>query len=474
MSVDSDTSPLVDPRFRQLFAAHTIALIGTGLTTVALALLAYDLAGPNAGTVLGTALTIKMIAYVGIAPFAGVFRLGSMRKSLLIALDLFRAGLVLCLPFVDSLAQVYILIFLISACAALFTPVFQSLIPDIITNEMRYTKALSLSRLAYDLENMISPALAVAFLTLTTFDTLFSINAGAFIFSAVLVLATHCPVQMPVDRPAGVLYNLTFGVRSYMATPYLRGLLLFFLAASSAGAMILVNTVVYVRDVLGGSESDTALAYVAAGCGSMIAALLLPRIMLRVSLRNLMLVGCVTAVVGLSFGLLPPSYSILIVCWFLIGIGTSLVFTPAGRLIRASCRDTDSPAFFSAHFALSHACWFISYPLAGWLGATMGLDWAFAILALLSLVATALGAFVWTGEPGESLVHVHEDIEHDHWHNHDDHHNDHEHTPEHAREHTPDHPHQHTHRHARLKHAHPFVIDSHHPVWPKSSSRDET
>ncbi|GAA3134675.1 hypothetical protein GCM10020255_009350 [Rhodococcus baikonurensis] len=34
--------------FRALFAAQIVALVGTGLLTVALGLLAYDLAGSNA------------------------------------------------------------------------------------------------------------------------------------------------------------------------------------------------------------------------------------------------------------------------------------------------------------------------------------------------------------------------------------------------------------------------------------------
>ena len=56
--------------YRHLFAAQVIALLGTGLATVALALLAFDLAGADAGSVLGTALAIKMLAYVSVAPFA--------------------------------------------------------------------------------------------------------------------------------------------------------------------------------------------------------------------------------------------------------------------------------------------------------------------------------------------------------------------------------------------------------------------
>ena len=65
------TSPLADRTFRHLFAAQIIALAGTGLTTIALALLAYDLAGGDAGRVLGTALALKMVAYLGIAPIVG-------------------------------------------------------------------------------------------------------------------------------------------------------------------------------------------------------------------------------------------------------------------------------------------------------------------------------------------------------------------------------------------------------------------
>ena len=63
-------SVLADRTYRHLFLAQIIALLGTGLATVALGLLAYDLAGERAGLVLGTVFTIKMLAYVGIAPIA--------------------------------------------------------------------------------------------------------------------------------------------------------------------------------------------------------------------------------------------------------------------------------------------------------------------------------------------------------------------------------------------------------------------
>lgn len=64
---------LANRTYRHLLAAQVIALLGTGLATVALGLLAYQLAGPNAGAVLGFALAIKMVAYIGVAPVVGAF-----------------------------------------------------------------------------------------------------------------------------------------------------------------------------------------------------------------------------------------------------------------------------------------------------------------------------------------------------------------------------------------------------------------
>src|SRR5699024_10332650 len=59
---------LANRSYRRLFYAQVMALAGTGLATVALALLAYDLAPSQAGRVVATALTIKMLAYVGAGP----------------------------------------------------------------------------------------------------------------------------------------------------------------------------------------------------------------------------------------------------------------------------------------------------------------------------------------------------------------------------------------------------------------------
>lgn len=106
---------LANRTYRHLFLAQIIALVGTGLLTVALGLLAYKLAGTNAGSVLGTALAIKMLAYVLIAPVVGAFANMLPRRAFLVAMDLVRAGVALSLPFVTQIWQIYLLIFFLQS-----------------------------------------------------------------------------------------------------------------------------------------------------------------------------------------------------------------------------------------------------------------------------------------------------------------------------------------------------------------------
>jgi len=426
---------------------------------VALALLAYDLAGGDAGLVLGAALALKMVAYVAIAPVVGGLAHRLPRKGLLIGLDLARAAAVVCLPLVTEVWQIYLLIFLLSACSAGFTPTCQATIPDVL-DEPHYTRALSLSRLAYDLENLLSPTLAGLALLLVSYDALFALNAIAFLVSAALVLSVVLPRPTPAERGRGTLSNITFGIRAYLATPRLRATLALSAAVAAGGAMVIVNSVVYVRAEQGGTATDLALALAASGAGSMLVALLLPRLLDRVAERPVMLAGGLLLLIGLLLGLLNPDVGWLLPVWFVLGCGLSLVQTPIGRVLRRSCRDSDRPAFFAAQFALSHFCWLFAYPLAGALGAAFGTGAAFAVLAAVVAAATVAAARLWPREDLVELEHRHEAMAHEHLHVHDEHHRH-----AHAGWEGPE-PHSHPHRHAPLRHRHAYVIDVHHSEWP--------
>ena len=435
-------SVLADRTYRHLFLAQIVALLGTGLATIALGLMAYELSGERAGLVLGTIFTIKMVAYVGIAPIAGAFANRWPRRTMLVSLDLIRAAVALCLPFVSDVWQLYILIFVLQSASAAFTPTFQATIPDILPEEDRYTRALSLSRLAYDLENIISPALAAILLAIVSYQALFIGTVVGFVGSALLIVSVLLPSPQPT-APRGIYDRTTRGMRIYLATPRLRGLLSLNLAATAAGAMVLVNTVVLVRSNLGLGNTQVAIALGAFGGGSMLAALLLPRLLDSRPDRPVMIGGAAVLVASLLvLSLMSLIYDTqwapLLIGWLIIGIGYSIVLTPSGRLLKRSAHAEDRPAVYAAQFALSHACWLVTYPLSGWLITVAGATTAFAALAALAAAGMFCGIALWSQDDTATLEHTHDDL------------------PE-------DHPHVQDGR----SHSHPIVIDDYHPHWPR-------
>lgn len=402
-------SVLRNGSYAKLFSAQVIALLGTGLLTVALGLLAFDIAGGNAGIVLGTALTIKMVAYVAVSPVVAAVTAHVPRKAVLITADLVRAAVAIGLPFVTDAWQIYILIFLLQAASATFTPAFQAVIPEVLPDEREYTRALSLSRLAYDLESLLSPMIAAALLTVTTYNNLFVGTIIGFLASTLLVSFTPLP-KMAFVPPTRFIDRLTRGARIFWLSRELRALLAMNLVVAASTAMVIVNTVVLVQGVLARPQVDVAVMLAVYGAGSMMVALALPPVLDKFADRPVMIAGALILPVGLlASGALiniQPSAAVwagMLAVWAILGMATSMILTPSARLLRRNSVEVDRPAVFAAQFSLSHACFILTYPLAGAMGAAFGLPLTALTLAALGLVAALLAWSTWRpGKPENS------------------------------------------------------------------------
>ena len=182
------------------------------------------------------------------------------------------------------------------------------------------------------------------------------------------------------------------------------------------------------------------------GAGSMLSALIIPRLLDQVADRKVMslaaiAVSLVTLLHGLIYAALGPlDWPVFLLLWAVTGMFYSAVLTPSGRLLRRSAQPEDRPAVFTAQFALSHACWLITYPLAGWVATLTSMPVALILLGALAAVATLLGLRLWTPVAPEGLEHDHLDL-------------------------PADHPHLQEFGGGR-RHAHVFVIDDEHRAWP--------
>ncbi|MFF5284428.1 MFS transporter [Streptomyces sp. NPDC013171] len=394
--------------YRHLFGAQVIALFGTGLTTVALGLLAYDLAGPRAGMVLSTALTIKMVMYVVIAPLAAAYVDRLPRRTFLFLLDAARGAVVLALPLVTEVWHIYVLIGLLQAASAAFTPTFQAVIPDIVTDEAAYTRALSASQVASAMESLLSPVLAAVALTFLSFDRLFLGTSAGFLVSALLVLSTRIPDARPSTHTRA-WDKAAAGIRTFLRTPRLRGIMALNLVVASAGSIVVVNTVNHVRDELGGSQSDVAWMLATSGTGTLLAALVLPRVLDRIAARTVMVTGALvllggtaTAVTLFATGLITWAGTAIV--WAVIGVGMALVITPTGKVIRASVGRNEIPEAFAAQFSLSHLAWLVTYPVAGWLGTNAGFTLTWSVLTALAGTGAIGALLLWPRHEGQGAT----------------------------------------------------------------------
>lgn len=402
---------LAHPTFRRLFSAQVIALLGTGLLTVALGLLSFDIAGDGAGAVLGTAMTIKMVAYVAVSPVITALTARLPRKPLLVSTDIVRATVALCLPFVDQTWQIYILIFILQSASATFTPAFQAVIPSVLTKEDDYTRALSLSRLAYDLESVVSPMLAAAMLTVLSYNNLFLGTVVGFLASAALVVGARLPrITAPTEDPFST--RLTSGARLFIANRQLRGLQGVNLTVAAVQGMVIINTVVLVRGSLGRGESDLAVMLGAFGAGSMTVALTVPWLLRRIADTTAMMIGAISSMVVLAViaGVIPVAVDAdawwpLVMIWGVQGATVSLMLTPSSKIVQKNSTETTRPALFAAQFSLSHACFLITYPLAGALSVAVGLSATATILAVIGTVGVLWTGWHWlAGSQGERPV----------------------------------------------------------------------
>lgn len=394
--------------FRFLFAAQIMSLLGTGILTVALALLSYEMGGAQrAGMLLGLIFTLKMVAYVGFAPLANTFAERLPPKPVLIGLDFARVALTLAMPFADGLWQIYGLVLLFFLCAAAFTPTFQSVIPQLLPDKAAFTSGLALSRSAYTLESMLSPLAAGLLLSFIEPRFLFFATVVSFVASALLILLAPLKGLQRSGQVQSFVRRLTKGFDIFLRTPRLRGLMAVNLALSLSMSWVLVNSVGYAGQAFDGNERVFTWLMTAFGVGSIASALSVPWVLERVSERRLMLSGTMALGILPLCILLPMGLTGALFLWAGLGAASSLVLIPGGLLIVRSAAEPDRPALFAAQFSLSHAAWLIAYPLAGYLGLFLPIETVFLVLAAGTLVMTGFANLMWPRNDEEVRQHIH-------------------------------------------------------------------
>jgi MFS family permease len=173
--------------FRRLWSAQIVSELGDWFYTLAIYNLLLHLTG-RAGSV-ALALVLQVLPQTLIGPTAGVVNDRLRRKEVMIAADVGRMLIVLCMLLIRSKEMVWLVYPLLVAetlLAAFFEPARNAIIPNIVERE-DVVLANTLASSTWSLNLMVGATLGGVVAALLGRDAVFVLNALSFAASAALI-----------------------------------------------------------------------------------------------------------------------------------------------------------------------------------------------------------------------------------------------------------------------------------------------
>ena len=176
-----------NPNFRRLWLAQIVSEIGDWFYTLSIYTLLLQLTG-HAGSV-AVAMVLQVLPQTLVGPTAGVVNDRLKRKHVMIAADLIRCVVVLCMLLVRSRSMVWLVYPLLLAettMAAFFEPARNAVIPNIGAAD-EILVANTLSSATWSVNLMIGASIGGVVAAFFGRDATFVLNAVSFLLSALLI-----------------------------------------------------------------------------------------------------------------------------------------------------------------------------------------------------------------------------------------------------------------------------------------------
>ena len=379
------------PRFARFYLAQASSQLGDAIAWIALALIAVELEGvENAPMVVAIALTLRVASYVALGPVAGVIADRMDRRALLALCHLGRALAVGAMVFVAASWQVYVLIFLLNALTALFTPANQATVP-LVAGAAHVRPAFALSAATTEVFGIVGPGLAGVLALWFGARQLFVVIAAAFLIAAVLV-ATLGELRANGVDDSTAMHGIADGTKRLWGDAPIRFAALMEAVAAVSGALILSATVGRVQGGLGLSDAHFGWVMAVYGVGATLASIAVAK-MRSVPLTRWIAIGAVLTTVAILPADIAP-YGPLLFLWVAAGVGQNWVNLPTETLIAERTPEAAQGRVYGAHFAWSHLWWGLTYPLAAVLSVVVP-RWQFLAGGLIALVIFVVTALTW-------------------------------------------------------------------------------
>jgi len=384
----SSFAPLANPRFRLLFFATFGSGIGTWLAVIALNLDIYNRTG--SGWWVGGLLlaTILPAVFLGLLFGPLVDRLS--RKGLMVASDLVRLAVFATLPFVDSPGAIVALAVVAGIGNAFFRPAVLAGLPNLV-GERHLAGANALLQLVEWVTTAAGPLAGGAIVAASGPNLAYWVNAGTFLFSALLVLripARLLQSERPVGR--GHWHDLAEGLRVVRASQALRAVLIVWSMVMFAGGVVNVAEVFLAKESYDAGDFGFGVLWAATGIGLIVGGLSADRLIARLGVQGSYPLMLAVYALGVALTSIAPGLAIGAVTTAVYGFGNGSALVANITLVQRGAPDSVRGRAFTVLMSVTYAALGIAFIVGGPITNAVGARWVYGAAAVLVGLAAAV------------------------------------------------------------------------------------
>jgi MFS family permease len=405
---------LTNRNFVALGLGQLIAFIGDYFVILAVPIAVNRLTGST--MMVGLAYMTNSLPVLLLGPLAGVFVDRWDRRRVMIASDLLRAGLVLCLLLVRSREQVwlfYLIGFLAACVSQFFLPARSAVLPLIVPQQADWLAANGWMQISQTFGFIAGPALAGFAIGLYGEAAAFVANAAGYLVSALALLLIAVPRPAPqvgantpplaANTLRGVWAELREGLVYLFGNPTTFGVMVCNTGVQLGIGALIAIWVPFLLRKFGLGAAGVGLVDAIFGLGMVLGGFLLGTLAARFSKPALAAVGiCAMGLMCAPMGY-TPSYSLLLLENFIMGIFLMPVNSALLTMMQLAVPDQKRGRVSGSLNALAMVGGLASMAFASFFGERIGLENIFLVFGLILTLAGVAG-FGLLKEPTEPLL----------------------------------------------------------------------
>lgn len=384
--------------FLKLWIGLTQSRLGTLINLVALSLYVYK--RTQSGFAVGKLEIAVALPSVLVGFFAGVVVDRFNKKWVMICSDIVRALLFLVLGFVTHIPSIYVIIFLASLISLFFAPAYSASFPLIIKKE-RLWEANSLSEMSSQIVRIIGPGLAGIMFLKFGFKFICIFNSITFLISALIILFLNVPKASNGKKKWGnfktPLTDILEGLKYVRNNRLVASILMICAALQLCAGAIVVLMVMFVKDVLQGSDAVYGMIISVTAVGSLFGAF---STWFRGKLTEEAVVRYSLLVLGLSILGVSFSSSVFLALFFfaVVGLSQTINGISINTLLQTRVPNEVMGRTFASMGILIQVCQLISMGVGGILSDIIGVRMIY-ILGSAIILLTAVSSFKFLSFP---------------------------------------------------------------------------